>query len=250
MIDPMRSFVAKKSLGQNFLIHPHIVEAMMKAAELDGSELVVEVGPGFGILTEALLQRARKVIAIEKDTRLIAGLKKKFAAVKKFELRHADALTVPPPSEPYCLVANIPYSITSPLLDHFIREQPDHLPKKVVLLVQKEVAEKVCAKPPRMNVLALHVQTFGTPKIMAKVSRHNFRPVPKVDSAILKITFDATSRPIPKGYFEAIHRSFSERRKMLRAFFDAGKLQQCGIDPTRRAETLSVEEWEILSRSV
>lgn len=243
----MMLFQAKKSLGQNFLVNPHIVERIIKAADLHGDELVYEVGPGFGVLTQALLRAARKVVSIEKDTRLIDGLKEKFSAAKNFELIHADALTVPPPYEPYQLIANIPYSITSPLLDHFIREQPSHLPKKAVLLVQKEVAEKICAKPPRMNVLALHVQTFGTPKIIAKVSRNNFRPIPKVDSAILHIAFGQKIPEKLPAYFDIIHRGFSKRRKMLRAFFDASKLQQCGIDPTRRAETLSVQEWERLS---
>lgn len=248
-------FHPKKSLGQNFLTNPRIVEKIIATAELKGNETAVEVGPGFGILTEALLKAAKRVIAIEKDKRLYSSLRGRFSGRSNLELIHADALKIPPPKEPYFLIANIPYSITSPLLDHFIRDHPDRLPVRAVLLVQKEVAQKICAVPPRMNVLALHVQTFGKPKIIATVSRHNFQPVPKVDSAILKIEFppyimlslskhDGINL---KKYFELIHRGFSKKRKMLRATLPAALLKKADIDPTRRAETLSLEEWQRLS---
>lgn len=238
-------FETKKSLGQNFLTNPHIVERIVDAAGLVGDELVVEVGPGFGILTDLLTQKARRVIAIEKDTRLIMQLKLRFLHLKNFELINADALTVPPPVEPFLFIANIPYSITSPLLDHFIRYNTQNLPKRAVLLVQKEVAEKICAIPPDMNVLALHVQTFGKPSIVCHVSKNNFKPKPKVDSAIIKIEFNKPASAFnPDEYFSLIHRAFAHKRKMLRGTLPIELLSKAKIDPTRRPETLSMEEWE------
>lgn len=246
-------FKPKKSLGQNFLINPRIVEKIIETADLTGNETVIEVGPGFGILTEELLKRAKKVIAIEKDTRLFEFLREKFRYQidsGKLELIHADALKIPPPKEPYVWIANIPYSITSPLLDHFIRENPENLPQRAILLVQKEVAQKLCAKPPRMNVLALHIQTFGNPEIIADISHANFKPAPKVDSAIIKIEFPKTPK-IPElktksdyaEYFALIHKAFSYKRKMLRRTLPPELLKKAGITETRRPETLSIQEW-------
>lgn len=234
-------------MGQNFLTDRKVVQKILAAAELKGDELVVEVGPGKGMLTEQLVTSARRVIAIEKDYALFNFLWEQFSTTKNLELVHADALLTSPPPVPYFWIANIPYSITSPLLDHFIRDNPDRLPIRAVLLVQKEVAEKICAKPPRMNVLALHVQTFGKPKMVATVSRHVFSPKPKVDSAIIRIDF-----PPPKEghlafnverYFSLIHSAFGHKRKMLRATLPVELLKKADIEPTRRPETLSIEEW-------
>lgn len=250
---PANNFHPKKSLGQNFLKNPRIVEKIIATADLMGNETVVEVGPGFGVLTEELLKCAKKVIAIEKDAELFEFLSKKLKKQidsGKFELVHGDALKIPPPKEPFLWIANIPYSITSPLLDHFIRENSSNLPQRAVLLVQKEVAQKLCAEPPKMNVLALHVQTFGNPKIIATVSKANFKPIPKVDSAIIKIDFPKTPK-IPElktktdyeKYFLLIYKAFSKKRKMLRRTLPKELLKKAGIIETRRPETLSVKEW-------
>lgn len=242
-------FLPKKSLGQNFLINPHIVQKIIATAGLQGNELVVEIGPGFGILTEALLKTANQVIAIEKDSKLFEYLKNKFGRARNLKLIHGDALEIPPPAKPFSLIANIPYSITSPLLDHFIRNNHKNLPRFAVLLVQKEVAEKICETPPRMNVLALHVQTFGNPKIIVGVSKNNFNPRPKVDSAIIKIEFPLK----PKinvdydKYFSLIHRAFGHKRKMLRSSLPEELLNRAKINPMRRPETLNVEDWANLT---
>lgn len=244
------AFKTYKSLGQNFLTNRRIVERIVESAALSGDESVVEVGPGKGILTEALLKNARKVIAIEKDRRLFDLLKENFANAKNLELIWADALQIAPPKTQYSLVANIPYSITSPLLDHFIRDNPANLPKTAVLLVQKEVAKKICARPPHMNVLALHVQTFGNPKIISTVSKNNFNPRPKVDSAIIKIEFPEKPKIAVdyEKYFESIHRAFAHKRKMLRGVFGEESLKKAGIEGTRRPETLTVEDWGTIVR--
>ena len=254
------SFRPKKSFGQNFLNNPRIVDKIIATAEITKNDTVVEVGPGFGILTEALLKHAGHVISIEKDDYLFEELKPRFimslASPKaQLELIHADALDIAPPNEPYLWISNIPYSITSPLLDHFIRENAGARPARAVLLVQKEVAEKICAKPPDMNVLALHVQTFGTPKYIATVGRANFTPAPKVDSAIIRIDLDTPKTDIAhytpkflKTYFGLIHSAFAHKRKMLRATIDHVLLHAAGIDEMRRPETLSIEEWQMLTK--
>lgn len=232
------------------MINPRVVRKTIESANLCGNETVVEIGPGMGVLTEALLAHAGHVIAIEKDKRLFRLLSGKFKNAQNFELIYGDALKIPPPSGPFKLVANIPYYITSPLLDHFIRENTQNLPQCAVLLVQKEVAQKICAVPPHMNVLALHVQTFGDPKIVAKVSRANFSPQPKVDSSIIKINFPPVVSKINyKKYFDLIHCAFSQKRKMLRATLDTAALNCAGIDPSRRPETLSKKEWMLLAKN-
>lgn len=245
----MKQFRPKKSFGQNFLTQQRIVDRIINAAQLSGGETVVEVGPGFGILTRALAQSAQNVIAIEKDRYLYEQLVQGRGELKNVELIRGDALTIAPPSGEYLLIANIPYSITSPLLDHFIRDAYPHLPLRAVLLVQKEVAEKICAKPPRMNVLALHVQTFGDARSIATVSRRNFSPMPKVDSAIISIEFkkeENYSATYLKKYFELIHRAFQNKRKMLRRSLPHELLEKAGIDETRRPETLEIKEWHRL----
>lgn len=245
------TFYPKKSLGQNFLTNPHIVQKIIATAGLQGNELVVEIGPGFGILTEALLKKAKNVIAVEKDAKLFEYLKNKFGRARNLKLIRDDALKIPPPTKSFALIANIPYSITSPLLDHFIRNNHKNLPYLAVLLVQKEVAEKICSRPPAMNVLALHIQTFGNPKIICRVSKNNFNPRPKVDSAIIKIEFPRKQKINVDydQYFSLIHHAFKHKRKMLRSSLPEELLKKAGIEPTRRPETLSLEEWERLNNS-
>jgi 16S rRNA (adenine1518-N6/adenine1519-N6)-dimethyltransferase len=260
------SFRPKKSLGQNFLQNPRVIQKIIDTAGLTGKELAVEVGPGMGVLTKELVKHAKKVIAIETDRELFASLQKNFANQNNLQLVFGDALKVPPPEEPYMLVANIPYYITSPLLDHYIRDNTQNLPTRAVLLVQKEVAQKICAKPPHMNVLALHVQTFGIPKLIATVTKGNFNPTPKVDSAIIRIDFECHPEPRAcpeqrrregrhdaldyKKYFDLIHRAFSQKRKMLRATLDEDLLKKVGIDATRRPETLTIRDWTLLAKMV
>lgn len=246
----MKRFRAKKSFGQNFLKQQRIVDRIIREANLRGDETVVEVGPGFGILTKALSQHAKKIIAIEKDDFLYEQLAGSRGEGAHIDFIHADALDVAPPSKEYLLVSNIPYSITSPLLDHYIRNAYPNLPLRAVLLVQKEVAEKVCAKPPRMNVLALHVQTFGAPRYIATVSRRNFSPIPKVDSAVIVIDFKEGPTFSPAyftKYFELIHAAFRTKRKMLRSSLPRELLESAGINESRRPETLGIDEWHRLA---
>lgn len=267
-LDP--TFRPSKKLGQNFLTNEAVVEriALAGLSHCAHVDRIIEVGPGKGVLTKYLLSRSDKpVTAIEKDKRLYEYLSGIFAqeiALKKLTLINDDVLNFPLPAEKYAIIANIPYSITSPLIDHFIRDaamqkvqgKKIHMPSHAVLLVQKEVAEKVCEKAPHMNVLALHVQTFAQVKYLFKVAAGNFSPAPKVDSAVIEIAVNddllaennAPQNPINyTHYFDLIHRAFSQKRKMLRSTIGEDTCIAAHIDPTRRPETLRIEEWLLLS---
>lgn len=271
------SFRPSKKLGQNFLVNQKIVAHIAHAGIGNKIEtgIILEIGPGKGILTQALLERAQKrpIIAIEKDRRLFTYLSERFKheiETHQLILVHNDALLYTPPDEPYTIVANIPYSVTSPLIDHFIRDAAltcikPRMPKRAVFLVQKEVAEKICARPPDMNVLALHVQTFGSVRYLFTVGAGNFSPRPRVDSALIEINCEESPflnwcaffaertslqvRSFLENYFEIIHRGFSQKRKMLSSTIGRTVCEKAGIEATRRPQTLSIEEWLRLANS-
>lgn len=236
---------AKKSLGQNFLKDKKVLAKIIKTADISPSDHIIEVGPGHGILTEELAKTAKEVTTIELDDRLIPILKEKFAHLQNIELIHQNALDFPPPSTPYKLVANIPYYITSPLISHFLHT--DNRPTKIVLLVQKEVAEKICADK-KMNVLALHVKNFGKPRIIATVPPSAFKPQPKVNSAILEI--EVYKKPIIEDYkrpFRLIHQAFSQSRKKLSNSLHQHKEALTKLDlADKRPEHLTLENWKKL----
>jgi 16S rRNA (adenine1518-N6/adenine1519-N6)-dimethyltransferase len=230
---------AKKSLGQNFLKDRSVLAKIIKAADLSRDDYVIEVGPGKGVLTHELLANAGKVTAIELDDRLIPELRE----IEGLDLVHGNALDFIPPNEPYKVVANIPYYITSPLISHFL--QAESRPSKMVLLVQKEVAEKICAEPGDMNVLAIHVQVFGKPRIVCTVPAKAFTPAPKVDSAIIGI--DVYDKPLVEDYkkfFGIMHRAFSNKRKMLSNTLPDLKERLIELNfQDLRPERLSIEDW-------
>src|SRR3989344_5972122 len=223
-------FTPKKSLGQNFLVNPHILDKIISAAEISKDDVILEVGPGTGNLTKKLAEKAKKVIAIEKDHRLIEPLKQTFKNHSNVEIMRGDILDTktdfvlqsPSLSDKYKIVANIPYYITSNLLRTIFEAWPK--PKLIVLTVQKEVAKRIVAKPPDMNLLALSVQFYSEPKIISYISRGSFRPMPKVDSAIIKLTprnnehgamntADAHCSLLTDHFFKLIRAGFSGKRK-------------------------------------
>lgn len=243
---------AKKDFGQNFLLNHGVLRKIIQAAELKPGDQVIEVGPGMGILTQQLLKHAGHVRSIELDPTLHEYLERNFPTL---ELEKGNALKADLPQTPYKLVANIPYHITSPLLRHFL--STNHRPQLVVLLVQKEVAQKICAKDGDHSVLSLQVQVFGKPSIVAHVPSTDFYPAPKVDSAILKI--EVHDKPLIQNakLFSTITRiAFAGRRKTLlntlKNYTRTSReeteaiLNQAGIDPIRRPQTLSLEEWRKL----
>jgi 16S rRNA (adenine1518-N6/adenine1519-N6)-dimethyltransferase len=251
----------KKSLGQNFLHDHGTLNRILKASDLKPTDHVIEVGPGRGILTEALAKQVKSVTAIELDDRLIEGLNEKFADQEHVKIIHQDALKFNPPETDYKLVANIPYYITSPLISRFLKKQPQgRRPQLLTLLVQLEVAQKICAQPGDLSVLAIDVQMFGKPEIIAKVPPSHFSPAPKVDSAILSIipheSLLADNDITP--FFNIIHSGFAHRRKKLirnlEGIYSRDALVQAfaelGIDENTRAQTLDLKQWNDLYSSL
>ncbi|MDP3784528.1 MAG: 16S rRNA (adenine(1518)-N(6)/adenine(1519)-N(6))-dimethyltransferase RsmA [bacterium] len=239
---------AKKHLGQHFLQNKKILEEICRAAELSKSDIVVEVGPGRGELTEFLAVGAGKVIAVEKDRELIPFLEEKFRSYKNVKIIQGDILKLTPyilKLKPgYKIVANLPYYITSRFLRTFLERK--QRPKLMVLMVQYEVAKRICARPPEMNLLALSVQAYGLPKFIRKVSRGNFSPPPKVDSGVIKISdisdgWFRRNKIKPKKFFGLARRAFQQKRKMLRHSLKNLDFPKNYL--TKRPEELSLEEW-------
>lgn len=251
---------AKKSLGQNFLINEDTLKKIITTAELSPNDHIIEIGPGHGILTRELAKNASHVTAIELDDRLIPELENTFESQRNIDIRHQDALTFTPPRSDYKIVANIPYYITSPLINHFLREQPnDQRPKSMTLLVQKEVAQKICATD-SLSVLAIQAQLFGKPELIATIPPSHFNPAPKVDSAILHIVCHPC--PIPneklKSFFNLIHTGFAHKRKKLirnlESISSKTTLKKAfatlDIDTNARAEELNLAQWESLMKEL
>ncbi len=252
---------ADKALGQNFLQDKAALEKIVRAAEILEDDSVLEIGPGLGSLTRYLAVTAKRVTAVELDPDLLGPLEvilKPYQNVRVvqgdiLELKISELIDQPE----YIVAANIPYNITSAIIRHLL--EGDVKPRRVVLTIQKEVAERICAKPGDMSLLALSVQVYGKPSIAAKIPAGCFHPVPNVDSAILRI--DIYKEPlIPpellKTFFRLIKAGFSQKRKTLRNSLSAGLnissqlavefLTAAKIDFMRRAETLSIEEWKEL----
>jgi|SRR3989344_5812003 len=244
-----------KILGQNFLIDGRILEKIIVAAGLSAQDTVLEIGPGIGMLTRALAEKAKKVIAIEKDLGMLDILKETVGNYNNIEIIQGDVLKLPIINfqlSNYKLIANIPYYITSPIIRKFLEEE--NRPTQMVLMIQKEVAKRICAKPPDMSLLALSVQFYATPKIISHVSKNCFWPAPKVDSAIISITPHPEKPPVdPQIFFTLIKAGFSAPRKQLAGNLSralkkdkeavSAWLLKSGIEPTRRAETLSLTDW-------
>lgn len=246
----------EKKLGQNFIFNTQIIENILQAADLQPNDHVVEVGPGLGILTLELAQRAAKVTTIELDRKLIPYLEKTFYAQKNIEIIHQDVLDSTPPTTTYKLIANIPYYITSPILSHFLQVDPPSLrPTTIVLLVQLEVAQKICAKAGDHGVLSLQTQIFAQPKIISKVAPGNFLPAPKVDSAILQLTIHP--QPLvghPQLFIDLIKKAFSMKRKTLLNSLDGWRgldraaistlLEKAQINFMERPQNLEIADFE------
>jgi 16S rRNA (adenine1518-N6/adenine1519-N6)-dimethyltransferase len=265
---------AKKSLGQNFLKSKSAVADIIKAAAIIPSDTILEVGPGKGVLTEALLEKAGKVIAVEKDNELIEFLEQKFEheiKAGKLSIIHQDILEFNPahptgrnpvsdtsfrPHE-YKLVANIPYYITGQIFRKFLESGCQ--PAKMVLLVQKEVAERIVVRDGKESILSISVKAYGNPKYIAKVPARYFAPAPKVDSAILLV--DSISKGFfiqngldEKAFFDIIKTGFAHKRKLLirnlELLYPKEKLARAfdtlGISKTIRPEKMILENWKKL----
>jgi len=256
---------ARKGLGQHFLVDREVLEAILAAAEVSPDDIIVEVGPGLGILTGELAQKAGGVIAIELDDRLAALLKKMLASFKNVTIVNDDVLNIEPgdllkrqKSPDYKVVANLPYYITSPVLRHFLEAEAK--PKVMVVMVQAEVAEAIAARPGDMSLLSISVQFYGRPEIVSRVPARSFYPAPEVDSAVLRIElYPQPAVAVDEGgFFELVRAGFAAPRKQLANSLAQGLglgkaqvlplLEKAGIDWQRRAETLTLEEWARLWR--
>jgi 16S rRNA (adenine1518-N6/adenine1519-N6)-dimethyltransferase len=251
----------KKSLGQNFLVDPNGLIKVLQAAQLTPDDTVLEIGAGLGSLTYLLAQQVKYVVAVELDKRLIPPLTQVLAGFDNITIKQGDMLELSPDAllgaARYVVVANIPYYITSALIRHLL--EADHKPTRMVLTVQQEVAERILARDGKMSLLALSVQVYGKPELKARIPAGCFYPPPEVDSAVLSIElyeeplFPSESLDL---FFTLAHAGFAQKRKTLRNTLAAGMnespawaeklLTAAGIDPQRRAETLSMQEWKQL----
>ena len=263
---------AKKSLGQHFLNSTHVLGQIIEAGNIQKGEVVLEIGPGTGILTRALLDAGAKVIAVEKDARAIGMLEQDFfAEIQSGALKiiSGDILDetifkneASLQSGTFSLIANIPYYITGAILEKFLEHGPR--PTKMVLLVQKEVAERIVANDGKESILSVSVKVFGTPKLVAKVPPGAFTPPPTVDSAILSITnisdnlFRAQSGKNVdiEGFFSIVKAGFAHKRKFALRNIEAvvsremieKRWAEMSLDPKIRAEDISVAEWVEIAR--
>ena len=248
-----------KRLGQNFLIDKSALNKIISAADLSEKDIVLEIGPGTGILTRELLKTAQKVVAVEKDKKMAEILRDNFKEYKNLEVINKDILKIDDLNiKEYKLVANIPYYITSPIIRKFL-EYPNP-PKLMVLTIQKEVAQRICAKPPDMNLLAVSVQFYAKPEIISHVFKNSFWPKPKVDSTILKIQDIKNKNPEVNidSFFILLKAGFKQPRKQLLNNISNGLrieknearnlLIKAKIRPEQRPETLTVQNWIELTR--
>jgi 16S rRNA (adenine1518-N6/adenine1519-N6)-dimethyltransferase len=257
-----------RGMGQNFLLDANALQSIVNAADLRATDWIVEVGPGFGVLTWELTQRAGRVISVELDKRLAERLQHEFESTPALRIIQSDILRVAPaelfaaesaPPSSYKVVANLPYAITSPVLRHFLEAYRP--PTVMVVLVQWEVAERIAAKPGDMSMLAHAIQMYAEPEIVARVRPESFYPAPAVDSAVLRLHVRPQPQ-VPRTKIEPLLRivkaGFLHARKTLANALPNGLasigepcsrdavisvLRLAGIDPQRRAETLSLDEW-------
>lgn len=262
----------RKSLGQHFLADETYLRRIVAAADLSASDTVLEIGPGPGNLTRLLAERAGRVLAVELDDSLIPLLWQTFADAPHVHIIHGDILQLEPgsllmqfadstaPLTPYKVVANLPYYITSAAIRHFLEER--HPPTLLVLTVQREVAQRIVARPPQMSLLAVSVQYYAEARLIARIPPGAFVPPPKVESAIVRLDRRAQPAVAVKAddFFRVVSAGFGQRRKQLRNSLAAGlglapeavetALRAAQIQPTRRAETLTLEEWGALCRAL
>ncbi|KPJ73702.1 hypothetical protein AMJ48_00715 [Parcubacteria bacterium DG_74_1] len=254
-----------KGLGQNFLIDKGAVNKVIKAADLRLEDVVLEIGPGLGVLTQKLAEKVKKVMAVEKDPSLIRILNNelRIMKVKNVKVTQGDILKIlnsklPIPNS-YKVVANLPFYLTAPAIRKFL--EADTQPKSMLLIVQREVAQRICAKPPKMNLLAVSVQFYADPKIISYVSKKSFWPQPKIDAAIIKIIpykSALLSASLRFYFFKIVRAGFSQPRKQLinnlfkKLKVDKMKigswLWESNIQSSQRAETLSIKDWLKLTK--
>ncbi|HAL46311.1 MAG: ribosomal RNA small subunit methyltransferase A [SAR202 cluster bacterium] len=253
---------AKKSLGQNFLVDSRVARRIVSEAEVSENDTVLEIGPGRGALTTRLAETAKRLIAVELDDDLAPRLSEKYAAATNVEIVHDDAREVQVnallgPGERYKLVANLPYNAANPIIRKFLTSKP--APSVMVVMVQREVARSMAARPGDMGLLSVMIQLYGAAKVAFSVPPRAFKPAPKVTSAVVRIdVYDspALSLDSHERFIKFAAAGFRAPRKQLRNSLKTGLgapadavdtlLESAGIDPKRRPATLSIDEWGAL----
>lgn len=252
----------KKSLGQNFLKDPKILQKIVDFAKIEKGDLVLEVGPGEGTLTKLLLAKAKKVIAIEKDEELAELLQEKFAGeIKEGKLKIicGDVLKIENllkiaklKIENYILVGNIPYYITGALFKKFL--ELENQPKSITFVAQKEVAERITAKDNKESILSISVKVYGTPEFGGIIKAGSFNPKPKVDSAIIAVRDISKEKFVTteQKFFEILRAGFAHKRKLLIKNLGAENIifKKCGLTEKARAEDLKIEDWLCLTKEL
>ena len=250
----------RKGLGQHFLVSPGVVRRILEAAEVGLGQTVVEVGPGLGVLTQALAQAGALVVGVELDEELAGALTTAFQAYgPRVRIIHADARTqdlasLAPSGVPYDVVANLPYYVGVLIVRRFLESH--RKPRRLVVMLQREVARSMVGSPGKLSLLGVGVRFYGSPGIVATVPPGAFHPPPKVTSAIVRI--DVHREPLlaanqEGAFFSLVRAGFSAPRKQLRGALShalarppteiEGLLRGAGVDPKRRAGTLDLQEW-------
>ncbi len=253
-----------KRLGQNFLIDKRVIKKLIRAVELQPKDIILEIGPGIGTLTIELAKKVKKVVAIEKDLKMVEILKETLKDYENVEIVKGDILKTQNSKLKtinYKVVGNLPFYLTAPVIRKFL-ELPEVRPRAMVLVIQKEVGQRICAKPPQMSILAVSVQFYAKSEIISYVSKKSFWPRPKVDSAILRITPPInTDRKLINAdlFFRIVKAGFSHPRKQLINNLlkelkpDREKVKDWllknNIRPSQRAETLTVKDWTSLTKN-
>jgi len=247
-----------KRMGQNFLISGNVVDNVISAAELKPNDTVLEVGPGLGALTAKIAKKAKQVIAVEKDKGTVRVLND-ILEYENIKIINADILKYKYSGKKYKVISNLPYNIATAVIMQFLAAK--NPPEIMIVMLQKEVGQRICQKPPNMSKLAVFTQFYSTPKIAGYVSKRSFYPQPKVDSAILKITprNDLRQKIDEKLFSKIVKTGFSHPRKQLvnNLSKELGLQRQvtkqwfckCKIKPNQRAETLTVDDWLILTKT-
>jgi len=255
-------FPPLKRLGQNFLADKNAVKKVIKASQLGPDDVVLEIGPGTGVLTLELAKRAKRVIAVEKDKRMQTILKDTLKGFDNVEILGQDARKMPEmaiKTYTYKVVANLPFYLASPIIRKFLESK--NQPRQMALIIQKEVAQRICAKVPDMNLLAVSVQFYAEPEIISFVSKKAFWPQPEVDAAIIKIVPRRKRFLIDPGkFFSVVKAGFSQPRKQLlnnlsrKLGREKEKVKvwliRNNIQPSQRAETLAVKDWVKLAKTL
>ena len=252
-----------KGLGQNFLIDKAVIKKIIKEARLQFKDIVLEIGPGIGTLTQEIAKKAKLVIAVEKDSKMVKILKETLKDFQNIEIVKADILKIKPTpytlnAKPYKVVANLPFYLSAPVIRKFLEAK--FPPELMLLVVQKEVAQRICAKPPDMNLLAASVQFYAKPEIISYISKKSFWPMPEVNGAILQITPTYTDKKTDsRKFFRIVKAGFSQPRKQLannltkKLELDKERIKSWllknNIQPNRRAETLFIKDWINLTKS-